>query len=77
MCDGLLDLGDANRRLLFLGAHTTTIPFDRLLTCQQIDAGLVVSEGRSKHPHVLLVNWVSDNRFEDRKLPNGMHVSVT
>jgi hypothetical protein len=76
-----------NRRLLFLGARTLTIPFDKLLTCQQIGDGLVVSESRSKHPHVLvvenpglwcfLVNWVADNRFTDPKLPDGMHLSVT
>jgi hypothetical protein len=76
-----------NRRLLFLGAHTLAIPFDRLLTCQQTDAGLVVSESRRKTPHVFvlennglwcfLVNWMADNRFEDQKLPDGMHISVT
>jgi hypothetical protein len=76
-----------NRRLLFLGARTLTIPFDKLLTCQQIGDGLVVSESRSKHPHALvvenpglwcfLVNWVADNRFEGPKLPDGMHLSVT
>lgn len=76
-----------NRRLLFLGAHTLAIPFDRLLTCQQKDSGLVVAESRSKSPHVFvlemaglwcfLVNWVADNRFENPKLPDGMHLSVT
>lgn len=76
-----------NRRLLFLGAHILTIPFDRLLTCQQMDAGLLVSESRNKRPHVFLpenpglwcflVNWLVDNRFEDAKLPDSMHISVT
>jgi hypothetical protein len=76
-----------NHRLLFLGARTLTIPFDKLLTCEQIGDGLVVSESRSKHPHAFavenpglwcfLVNWVVDNRFESPKLPDGMHLSVT
>ncbi len=77
-----------NRRLLFLGAHTLAIPFDRLLTCRQHDAGLVVSESRSKSPHVFvletmaglwgfLVNWTADNRFESARLPDGMHLNVT
>jgi hypothetical protein len=76
-----------NRRLLFLGAHTLAIPFDRLLTCQQMDAALVVSESRSKRPHVLilenaglwcfLVNWAADNQFKDPKLPDDMHLNVS
>jgi hypothetical protein len=77
-----------NRRLLFLGAHTLAIPFDRLLKCEQIDTALLVSESRSKSPRVFLpennpglwcflVNWVAENRFEDPKLPDGMHISVT
>jgi hypothetical protein len=76
-----------NRRLLFIGAHTLIIPFNKLLKCRQIDAGLVISQSRSKHPHVFvleypalwyfLVNWAADNRFEDPKLPDGMHISVT
>jgi hypothetical protein len=84
---GTGDLVLTNRRLLFLGAHTLTIPFDRLLTCQQIDAALLVSESRSKRPHVVipenaglwcfLVNWAADNRFKDPKLPDGMHLTVS
>jgi hypothetical protein len=76
-----------NRRLLFLGAHTLALPFDRLLTCQQMDAALLVSESRSKRPHVLilenaglwcfLVNWAADSRFKDPKLPDDMHLSVS
>jgi hypothetical protein len=76
-----------NRRLLFLGAHTLTIPFDRLLTCQQMDAALLVSESSSKRPHVVipenaglwcfLVNWAADSRFKDPKLPDDMHLSVS
>lgn len=77
-----------NRRLLFLGARTLAIPFDRLLTCQQHAAGLVVSESRSTNPLVVvletmaglwgfLVNRAADNRFERPKLPDGMHLSVT
>jgi hypothetical protein len=76
-----------NRRLLFLGAHTLAIPLGRLLKCQQIDAGLLVSESRKKNPVVFLpenpgllyflVNWVADNRFEEPKLPDGVHISVT
>jgi hypothetical protein len=86
---GVGDLVLTNRRLLFLGVrHTLTIPFDHLLTCEQKDpAGLVVSKSRSKTPHVFfveneglwcfLVNWLADNRFEDPKLPDGIHLSVT
>jgi len=84
---GVGDLVLTNHRLLFLGTHTLTIPFDHLLTCEQKDTGLVVSESRSKSPHVFvleneglwcfLVNWVADNRFEHPKLPDGMHISVT
>ena len=76
-----------NRRLLFLGAHTLALPFDRLLTCQQMDAALLVSESRSKRPHVLilenaglwcfLVNWGAASRFKDPKLPDDMHLSVS
>jgi hypothetical protein len=76
-----------NQRLLFLGAHTLTVPFDKLLTCQQIGDGLVVSESRSKRPHAFvvenpglwcfLINWVADNRFENPNLPDGMHLNVT
>jgi hypothetical protein len=84
---GVGDLVLTNRRLLFLGVHTLTIPFNHLLTCEQKDPGLVVSKSRSKSPHVFfveneglwcfLVNWLADNRFEDPKLPDGMHLSVT
>jgi hypothetical protein len=76
-----------NRRLLFLGAHTFAIPFARLLRCEQIDASLVVSESRWKNPRVLLpenpalwyffVNLVANNRFEDSRLPDDVHLSVT
>jgi hypothetical protein len=52
---GTGELALTNRRLLFLGAHTLAIPFDRLLKCQQMDAALVVSESRSKRPHVLIL----------------------
>ena len=47
----------------------------------------MVSESRSKNPHVFLleneglwcflVNWLADNRFEDPKLPDDGHLSVT
>jgi hypothetical protein len=84
---GTGDLVLTNRRLLFLGSHTLTIPFNKLLTCQQMDAGLAVSETRSKRPHVFLpenpglwcflLNWVAKHRFDDPKLPDNMHLSVT
>ncbi len=34
---------------------------------------------RGRHPGLwcFLVNWVAENRFEDPKLPDGMHISVT
>lgn len=76
-----------NHRLLFLGAHTLTIPFNKLLTSQQMDAGLVISETRSKRPHVFLpenpglwcflLNWVAKHRFNEPKLPDDIHLSVT
>jgi hypothetical protein len=77
-----------NRRLLFLaGTHTLVIPLDRLLMCEQSNAGLVVSESRSKHPHTFaveneglwcfLVDWIAKNRFAEPKLPDTMHISVT
>jgi hypothetical protein len=81
------DLVLTNQQLLFLGAQTLTIPFDKLLKCEQIDAGLVVSQSGRERPHVLvsensglwcfLVNWVSDNQFENRRLPDDMHLAVT
>jgi hypothetical protein len=40
------DLVLTNRRLLFLGEQTLTIPFEKLLKCEQVDAGLVISETR-------------------------------
>jgi len=76
-----------NRRLLFLGARTLSIPFDRLLTCRQKDAALIISENQHKNPYVFvlemagiwcfLVNWAADSRFESPRLPDGMHLSVT
>jgi hypothetical protein len=84
---GTGDLVLTNRRLLFLGGHTLALPFDKLLTCQQMHAALLVSESRSKRPHVFildnaglwcfLVNWAADSRFKDPKLPDGMHISVS
>lgn len=84
---GTGDLVLTNQRLLFLGGQTLTIPFDKLLKCEQIDAGLVISQSGRERPHVVvsesaglwcfLVNWVSDNRFENRRLPDDMHVTVT
>jgi len=75
-----------NRRLLFLaGTHTLVIPLDRLLMCEQSNAGLVVSESRSKHPHTFaveneglwcfLVDWIAKNRFAELKLPDTMHIT--
>ena len=77
-----------NRRLLFLaGTHALVIPLDRLLMCEQSNAGLVVSESRSKHPHTFaveneglwcfLVDWIAKNRFAEPTLPDTMHISVT
>jgi hypothetical protein len=76
-----------NHRLLFFGARTLAIPFDRLLECKQQEANLVISESQSKSPHAFvmdnagfwyfLVNWMADNRFEDPHLPDGLHISVT
>jgi hypothetical protein len=37
------DLILTNQRLLFLGEQTLTIPFEKLLKCEQVDAGLVIS----------------------------------
>jgi hypothetical protein len=81
------DLVLTNQRILFLGAQTLTTPFGKLLKCEQMDAGLVISQSEREHPHVLvlenaglwcfLVNWVSDNKFENRRLPDGMHLTVT
>jgi hypothetical protein len=83
---GIGDLVLTNCRLLFIGAQTLTIPFDKLLKCEQVDAGLVVSVNSRGRPHVLilehaglwcfLVNWVSDNRFENRRLPDDIHLAV-
>jgi hypothetical protein len=84
---GAGDLVLTNRRLLFIGAHTFAIPFARLLRCEQVDAGLVVSESRWKNPRALLpenpalwyflVNLVANNQFEGPRLPDDMHISVT
>ena len=84
---GAGDLVLTNHRLLFIGAHTFAIPFARLLRCEQVDAGLVVSESRWKNPRVLLpenpalwyflVNLVANNQFEGPRLPDDMHISVT
>jgi hypothetical protein len=82
------DLVLTNHRLLFIGTHTFAIPFKRLLKCEQVDAGLVVSESRWKNPRVLLpennpalwyflVNLVANHQFENPKLPDDMHISVT
>jgi hypothetical protein len=75
-----------NHRLLFLGARTLTIPFDHLLTCEQQNTGLVVSESRSKSPHVFFlenpglwcfsVNYLANTRLEDPKLPDDEHFKV-
>jgi hypothetical protein len=85
---GAGDLVLANHRLLFIGAHTFAVPFKRLLKCEQVDAGLVVSESRWKNPRVFLpennpalwyflMNLVANNQFENPKLPDDMHISVT
>jgi hypothetical protein len=49
------DLVLTNRRLLFLGAQTLTIPFEKILRCEHVDSGLVVSEASREHPHVLVL----------------------
>jgi hypothetical protein len=49
------DLVLTNRRLLFLGAQTLTIPFEEILRCERVDAGLVISETSREHPHVLVL----------------------
>jgi hypothetical protein len=49
------DLVLTNQRLLFLGAQTLTIPFDKLLKCEQVDAGLVISQSEREHPLVLVL----------------------
>ena len=74
--DELRDVGTGylvltNLRLMFLGARTLTISFDHLLTCEQQNTGLVISESRSKSPHVFflenpglwcfLVNYLAKN----------------
>jgi hypothetical protein len=81
------DLVLTNRRLLFVGAHTLSIPFDKLLKCQLIDAGLVVSDIRKKHPHAFvvenpglwcfLINWCAESRFTEPELPDGLHIAVS
>jgi hypothetical protein len=40
------DLVLTNRRLLFLGTQTLTIPFYKLLKCEQVDAELVITGTR-------------------------------
>lgn len=84
---GVGDLVLTNHRLLFLGAQTITIPFNHLLNCEQKSSGLVVSQSRSKTPHVFvldsaglwffLVNWLAKNRLDGPSLPDGVHFSVT
>jgi hypothetical protein len=84
---GAGDLVLTNRRLFFLGAQTVTVPFDKLLKCEQIDAGLIISASGRERPHILvlenaglwcfLVNWVAKHQFENRRLPNDMHLAVT
>jgi hypothetical protein len=49
------DLVLTNRRLLFLGTQTLTIPFGMILRCEQVDAELVISKNRRGHPHVLVL----------------------
>jgi hypothetical protein len=49
------DLILTNRRLLFLGEQTLTIPFEKLLKCEQVKAGLVISETYRERPHVLVL----------------------
>ena len=49
------DLILTNRRLLFLGEQTLTIPFEKLLKCEQTRAGLVISQDRRRRPHVLVL----------------------
>jgi hypothetical protein len=52
-CTG--DLVLTNQRLLFLGAQTLTIPFDKLLMCEEIDARLVISQSERERPDVLVL----------------------
>jgi hypothetical protein len=74
------DLVLTNRRLLFLGSQTLTIPFERILRCEQANAGLVISATRRRHPHVLVLKnaglWfflinarVGDSKTRPRKSP--------
>ena len=49
------DLILTNRRILFLGEKTLTIPFEKLLKCEQVDAGLVISQVRRGRPLVLVL----------------------
>jgi hypothetical protein len=52
---GTGDLILTTQRLLFLGEQTLTIPFEKLLKCEQVDAGLVISQTRRGPPHVLVL----------------------
>jgi hypothetical protein len=84
---GVGDLVLTNRRFLFVGAHSVVIPLDKLLSCQQMDTGLIISESKGKRPHVFvfdnaglwnfLVNWAVKSRFTEPRLPDGMHLAVT
>ena len=49
------DLVLTNQRLLFLGVQTLTIPFEKLLKCEQVGAGLVISQDRRGRQHVLVL----------------------
>jgi len=52
---GTGDLVLTNQRLLFLGEQTLTIPFDKLLKCEEMDARLVISRSERERPDVLVV----------------------
>jgi hypothetical protein len=52
---GAGDLVLTNQRLLFLGVQTLTIPFDKLLKCEEMDAHLVISQSDRERPHVLVL----------------------
>jgi hypothetical protein len=49
------DLVLTNQRLLFLGSQILTLPFEKLLKCEQTDAGLVISQSRRQHPYFLVL----------------------
>jgi hypothetical protein len=52
---GTGDLFLTNQRLLFLGTQTFSIPFDKLLKCEEMDARLVISQSERERPHVLVL----------------------